>query len=873
VNSVILLEVVSNTIGLKPRVLLLDRKAGLFNLTSQVGLGATPPKTSETDGGRRSESASKVRIRLPTNNHEGDPQPQVEVVETVKFFEDEAVDRKVYPKYVSIGEEYKNSGMDDRVHDIKSFLARPMVCWQGSWATTKAAGTQLCGLNLPAVCMTPSFKEKLRGFFGFRAKMVCRLQVNGQRFQQGRLIVSYLPQGSTMQAERINCAMSSLTLITQQPRIDLDLATETEVILEVPYVSPTLYFSLLDGTNDFGNFYVTVYSPLVVGSGASTVSCSVWCHFEDIEVIFPAAPGLFTQSGVKRRQGRGGASGGSIDHTGQELQAAGLGPISGLAQRVSGAANILSEIPLISAFTAPAAWAAGIVGRAAGALGYSKPTIASVSGKATLTAFPYMNNVNAGDNSSKMALTTDNHIENLPGFAGTDLDEMALSSILGISSYFRSLNWNTSAAYGTELGNFVACPQEIGSSINISDGTNQQPVRYYPPMGFISNVFQYWRGSITFTFKVVKTEFHSGRILAAFFPGQGSGVAQDMAAAQYCYREIFDLRTANEFAITVPYTALTPYLRYNATCGILRLFVINPLVAPNTVAQSIEILCEANGAPDMEFAFPCPGRQVPIIFTPQSGVTFNRSSRPIKLWAQGMGDNMQPGSSAKVETPEDCIAGATHVTLEPARYCIGERVLSIRQLIKRAGPIFVNTAAGFGTVNNIVLYPSGNYIPKFKTGAPITKTAGFGIDYLSYFSTMFRYWRGATRYKVLDAATPGATMIATLDACDDVIALPAYSITTNSSSNATNMNSVVTTTQMQGGIEVEVPFYSAQHSRPVLHSCSTFQSTPLNGETRLTISQSSGFSTALKIYRAAGDDFSFGFFIGTVPLTTAVATP
>lgn len=495
-------------------------------------------------------------------------------------------------------------------------------------------------------------------------------------------------------------------------------------------------------------------------------------------------------------------------------------------------------------------------------MGYSKPVIASASSKSTLTAFAYMNNVNAADNSAKMSLTTDNQLENLPGFAGTDVDEMAFANILQSSVYVQQFLWNSSATNTTSLTSFVIRPNALFTTLPASDGTTSRNLYFHTPMGYVSNIFQYWRGSINYTFKVVKTEYHSGRLMVAFFPGAGD---ETFTTAEYVYREVFDLREASEFTFTVPYTATTPYLRHDQSMGKLRIYVLNQLTAPSTVSNAVSIIVEVSAGPDMEFAFPTPARQLPVIYS-QSGIVLRS-----RLKAQGMGNQVQDSSNARVHNKPDLIGGSSVETLDPARYCIGERILSVRQLIKRAGLIFQNAGTTV-TTNSVDIYPYANYTPSFKLGFPISKSANFGIDMVAYFAPLYRYYRGGMRYKLIDNVATGQVLTATLRTDGGIaVKLPVYS--SGGVFNAACANQVITTTQMQGGIELEVPYYGYSHSRTVQSSATQPVAGPNLGETVLVVSQSAVYSTNMKLFRFAADDFSFGFFIGCPPLSGDVTAP
>jgi hypothetical protein len=438
---------------------------------------------------------------------------------------------------------------------------------------------------------------------------------------------------------------------------------------------------------------------------------------------------------------------------------------------------------------------------------------------------------------------------------------MALTHILQTSCYVDNLVWSTGFASKYLFKSFDVAPDALYLQTNYSNGTGSTAVRYVPPMAYLSNIFQYWRGSIKFTFKVVKTEYHSGRIMAAFYPGPKvtPAVDLDIANADYVYREIFDLREASEFTLTVPYTATTPYLRYSDRSGSLALYVINQLTAPPTVSQTVNIIVEVSAGPDMEFAFPVPARMLPVIYS-QSGIDFSN-----KLVAQGLGDQVQDPSSARAQNPTDLIGGISEETLDPARYCIGERVLSVRQLIKRAS-LFYSNADGYITSNTIDIYPYANWLPSLKLGSPLVRSQHFAIDMVSYFAPLFRYYRGGMRYKLIDNVATGQVLTATLRAETLPLPFPVYA--SGSAFNSTCTNQVVTTTQMQGGIELETPFYGYSHSRSVQLSASTPIAGPDLGEVAVNVSQTANYSTNLKIFRFAADDFSYGFFIGCPPLTT-----
>jgi len=877
---VILPEPIKISAGWKVLVVLLLLWVYLFKFTAQGPPVAVPPIPSAPSGWRGIRSFHRCIPGPANNNNDGQAQPlteaNVEREALTTFHQDLEPERAALSNYVNIGSGLRGSTMDQRTHDLKEFLRRPVLCWTGAYSVTSSVGAPLVSMAMPSSCIAKSsYKEKMRGFYGFRAKMVIRVQLNGQRFQQGRLILSYLPESAEMQPERKFTSLYCLQLLTQQPRIDIDVANDTEAIMEIPFVSNNLYASLLDDTFDYGTFYLTPYCALRVGAGASTVKLGIWCHFEDVEIVYPTIPGLLTQSGIRRKKARGGSSTGGVDTTDQELNQAGLGPISGLASRVSKSAAVLSEIPLISAFTAPVSWAADIVSRSAMALGYSKPTIEGPFSRGAPTVWPNMHNVDAADNSNKLSASIRNKLENLPGFAGTDVDEMAISHIVQIPSYIGLVNWSTAAAVGTALNHYYVGPRQYGTIIPLATSTGTKPIEFGPVVGYLANAFRFWRGGITFHFKVVKTEFHSGRLMFAFMPGLNrTAVDSTFDGTQYLYKEIFDLRTSSEFSVTIPYVGLTPYTRTDHWSGVASLWILNPLTAPDTVSSSVDILVEVCGAEDMEFGAPKQwgpdtvwNPKVPCLIG-QSGLVKPALQLP-GLEPQGMAPKLSNGGDVHGQEDNETVTQSQIMTtLEPAKYCMGERILSLRQLLKMSSSLITQAAiaqsqyyvAPFFTQNNV-----------FQLGA--AQATAIPCDFYSYYVSMFRYYRGGVRIKanIGITSTAAASYYCRLVCSNRVMGrvVDDYgSTTTDGTGVVVNMDSSTYTNGAMGMYpEVEVPYYGHTHARHV-YNASAYNpiTTDLSTHGHLLHIQCGNSTVSPHFYRSVADDFSAGFFIGCLPL-------
>ena len=79
---------------------------------------------------------------------------------------------------------------------VRDFLEKPVLLSTAQWSNVATANTMLINASLPQDAFAKDvYASKLKGFFGFRGTAVVRVQVNGNKFQAGRLLVVFIPQG------------------------------------------------------------------------------------------------------------------------------------------------------------------------------------------------------------------------------------------------------------------------------------------------------------------------------------------------------------------------------------------------------------------------------------------------------------------------------------------------------------------------------------------------------------------------------------------------------------------------------------------------------------------------------------------------------
>lgn len=748
---------------------------------------------------------------------------------------------------------------DSGNESIHEFLARPVVIQRGVFGSSDTA-TTFTPFQLPNQAMTPLVQEKMKGFFGFTATSVLTLQINGNPFQSGRYMLYFIPIGGARGNDpvvfaKVQSHENTLTARTQLPRIELDVNCDTQGQLRIPYVSCHAFTPLVATTSGVPLAqvawvriapYVPVYSP----AGSNTVPYTLWHHFEDVKLIGAAAPQMASLSS-------------------RELSKSGKGPLESTALSVSRITGLLSNAPGLSAYARPVRWLADLTAATAQNFGWSKPADAAPVMRSLRTTAPYMGNINAVDTGFCLGAITDNEVSVLPGFGGTDSDELDIVSLATRPAHIHTATWSTSDVYGDTLVYIPMCPnpkpkvRTIAGAIEIVDNI---------PSAFVSELFQYWRGSIVITIKMVKTKFHSGRLLISFSPTVYAigTVVPTIDNSSYEFRTIVDVREESTLTVQIPYTCSQQYLMckrqgspVNEVFGTVTVRVLDPLVAPATVGNSIQLLIESSMGPDCEFAVPYRTNLLPVFgATPEMG-------DPCSITNSTIG-------SSSIQVNDGLMAAA----------CMGEKIVSVRQLLKTFTVLqpFVAPTTARSAVN---LIPFGSQVLTVGEGLP--EHSG---DLYSALSGCFTMARGGVRFKVLIPSNAGAwAWCAALYQSSPALppVSPEYAVAVRSDTNFAGEGPGFTGTLNQTGYSMQpavvngcaeftVPHYSTYHSRPCASHMvgDTFAyNTELwstANRSRVSLFNPQASKAAYLVTRGGSDDINFSGFISVPPMYRGIAT-
>lgn len=709
---------------------------------------------------------------------------------------------------------------DMNVNAIVNFLRRPVIYKNFDWATADGFGTELLKIHLPADWLSNQMvDEKLSGFRYLKCDLIVKVQVNSQPFNAGRLLMWLSPM--EQQLEFAPSSTFHMGGITGYPKVELDLSSDTTMELRVPYYAALTHFDLIRKRGTMGTVRIVVYSPL---TGVTDVDATVWIYADNIDLQLPT--GVNAQVGLSSEKRR-------------------PGNVETISGWLGSAFHAGGKIPMLSAFLSPMGYVADAVAGIASIFGWSKPTDPEFPTKTELGYAKYYCNYNGDSKVKVMALDARNAVEMPTSVFNTNEDEMALCNILKKPTFLQRFTMTKLDAYEKELFRIPVQPSTAAGTEHSYPQSGGEPalkgvVLSHTFLSYLSTMYAFWRGSLKYTFKVVKTPFHSGRVRVFLVPGLGrTGTFQ----RDKCYSKVFDLRETNEFVIEVPFKYNAPWMAirpgnaaYTAPTYLV-VEVLNALRCPATCADSIEFLVEASAGEDFQFAVPLT-RVHDILITGDPGITLVTNAQ----------------SSAMLESRKI-------KDYSPNSIGIGEVALSLRQTMKRYDDMPYQAG--------IRLEPMGdaNWRHTILTSGQIVPQPPSAFNSIA---ALYRFKSGSMRVASRVVKTTDKPLV------HFELQSPLFPFTTLGAANAEAFQF----RQLEPFMEMQAPFYQ---QTPVLLTnignpftqttdgefVGEFDRVPHNIGSYINVTDGNGGTvpdSEIKFSRSAGEDFCFGTLIGP-PLT------
>lgn len=519
---------------------------------------------------------------------------KVDTEKTVKFLQDSAtatcdVPNPLEPTFM----------LADTSDTIDDFLSRPIKIASLEWEIGVALHTTLDPWSL--YFEDKRVANRLANFYLLRAQLHVRVVVNSTQFYFGRLLVSYAP------LKRFDTYMSfrpgvneDFVEATQRPHLILNPTVNETGDITLPYIHPQSALKIPDAQwSDMGELQVASFNVLKnVNNATEGITVSIFAWAENVSYAQPTStvwdsipPQVENQSGDEYPEGL----------------------VSKPATAVSRFAQKLTSVPIIGPYARATEMIAGTTAAVAKMFGYSRPRTLVVENKARLSFGNNLAATNMEDTTDVLALDAKKEVTIDPRVTGASgTDEMALIPLAMRECFITTFPWALTDAAETLLFNIAVTPSQHRYEL-----AGVTPCVHMIPACWVSQPFQFWRGSMTFRFEVVASHFHKGRLRVVYDPNyQASDVEYNVN-----YIEVVDVSDMHVFEVTVGWAQPLPYLPIdrlipdneyfstdpfltNIGNGILSVFVVNTLTAPSQETDGVEINVYARMEEDFEIQAP-----------------------------------------------------------------------------------------------------------------------------------------------------------------------------------------------------------------------------------------------------------------------------
>lgn len=540
---------------------------------------------------------------------------------------------------------------------------------------------------------SPPIKNKIENFAFIQCDLKIKVVVTSTPFVYAKYLLSYRPHTNFASQHDITAYTSeSMNYVySQRPNIEIDVhdCKGGEMTLPFFWYKNWLDLTIEDDVKDMGELTLVPMTTPKSANGLTTRApvITIYAWAENVRMAGNTVS-LSLQSGESMTSRVQRA-------TGDEY---GTGPVSNVASAVANYSGGLSNVPVIGPFAKATSMVAGAIGRLASLFGFTNVPVIDNVRPVKDQPFHAFASSEIGVPVEKLTIDPKCELSIDPGVSGLPpQDELSLAHICTRQSYIHKCWWTQSHVIDASLYRINVTP-----TVCHRDGTTEE---YFvdTPMGFASRMFSHWRGSIVFTFKVVCSKYHQGRLRITFDPV--GDIFSDAVTTSTCITKIVDVAETNEVEIIVPYTQPQSW----------------SLIRPDVV-KDVMALSTADDPYDSDFHN---GRLEVRVLNPLSGPD-NTASVGILMY-------MKAGDDFELANPSDFVAdtsvfkmqskeSSTSFMMGPSpsppsnRYLVnfGERVVSLRTIMRRTckhrqiggyEATTLTTPSLYKYVSNYCLYP------------------------------------------------------------------------------------------------------------------------------------------------------------------------
>jgi len=359
-------------------------------------------------------------------------------------------------------------------------------------------------------------------------------------------------------------------------------------------------------------------------------------------------------------------------------------------------------------------------------------------GVPTVAQFPSMSRSNGAVPTTGMSL----HPQEMSRQAMLTRDPMEsnIAALCAREGRVVSFPWDANQADGS-----VLLTLGLGSWISSSDGPTGMFVSNVVPFNvWMLNEFKFARYDVVFTLTVVRTKFHSGRLMGSVYYGVTAPTNNSTASV---YNTVMDFNDDNLVQeMRIPYNNTQEYIRTNdnsaATSsyrpGLVKFSVLNELrTASEIVATSVDVIVSVRFE-NVRVAMPNPysvmsmGDQSRMTFVAQAGAPKGKGA---EIGEEA--EEIVTGESKGANTPQ-----------VPCKVVLGEKfeynITDIHELLRRYVPLAPSAYASTWTISNALGSYKAWRIPVYLT---------------NQYANVFAAWSGTVKFRIfVYSPTPAVVM-------------------------------------------------------------------------------------------------------------------
>jgi hypothetical protein len=550
---------------------------------------------------------------------------------------------------------------------LGSYFSRPVRIFTYVWAENGANGLKTSFEPWRLFFTHPNMNQKLQGYGLLRCKLKLKFLINGSPFYYGSMMAAYTPL-SGWRTDTVGAGLGTYLVPTsQKPHVWLENQNCSTAEMELPFFYPFPYMQpSVTKLGNMGRVDLAQFAPLLSANGTSSsnVDIQVYAWAEDVHLSGP------TNLPVAQSE---------FVHDGQ---------ISSVASAVADAAGALSQVPVLGPYARATEMASRMVSGVASHFGFTNvPNIEDVRPMKSMpfqlasTAISEPVHKLSVQPKQETAIGAEQH-------GGPSEDELTLSSFCTRTSFLTGTEWPTTLEPGSLLFSSVAAPGLFES--------NSTEIAH-TPVSYVSNHFQYWRGSLKFTFKVVRSPYHRGRLAISWDQNAENLSSTPSIGNPNTISTIMDLDETSECSFVVPYMREQLFMQtgniinqsgprwsvdpnpssgFTGVNGIIGVRVLNRLTAPEA-SSAVTILVFVSAGDDFEFA----GPREQLVLQPSYIMSLSPSVNSV------IQSHIQYDDAA--ESHEVTPTGSPDVLYHQT---FGERVSSLRELMHRSSLSFIHHA-------------------------------------------------------------------------------------------------------------------------------------------------------------------------------------